>query len=124
MPERIQLQRTAGWRMPANTIKVTRPGAYGNPFVVWRHDDGQWMVSESSCHWQAPSKEAAQALAVEKFAASITKSTGHYGGRTWLAPLRGKNLACWCKPGTPCHADVLLRLANADWHTERKGAAC
>jgi hypothetical protein len=26
--------------------------------------------------------------------------------------LRGKNLACWCKPGKPCHADVLLRLVN------------
>jgi hypothetical protein len=23
--------------------------------------------------------------------------------------LEGKNLACWCPPGTPCHADVLLR---------------
>jgi Domain of unknown function (DUF4326) len=27
--------------------------------------------------------------------------------------LRGKNLACWCKLGNPCHADVLLRWANA-----------
>lgn len=27
--------------------------------------------------------------------------------------LHGKNLACWCKIGTPCHADVLLELANA-----------
>ncbi len=26
--------------------------------------------------------------------------------------LAGKNLACWCKPGEPCHADVLLKLAN------------
>jgi hypothetical protein len=29
-----------------------------------------------------------------------------------LLPLRGKNLACWCKLGEPCHADVLLELAN------------
>jgi len=29
-----------------------------------------------------------------------------------VAALRGKNLACWCKPGFPCHADVLLDLAN------------
>ena len=29
-----------------------------------------------------------------------------------LHELKGKNLACWCKPGTPCHADVLLRMAN------------
>lgn len=26
--------------------------------------------------------------------------------------LRGKNLACWCAAGQPCHADVLLELAN------------
>jgi hypothetical protein len=30
----------------------------------------------------------------------------------YLAPLRGKNLACWCKLDQPCHADVLLWLAN------------
>lgn len=29
-----------------------------------------------------------------------------------LTELRGKNLACWCKIGNPCHADVLLELAN------------
>jgi len=29
------------------------------------------------------------------------------------AELRGKNLACWCRIGEPCHADVLLSLANA-----------
>lgn len=29
------------------------------------------------------------------------------------AELRGKNLACWCAlGGTPCHADVLLEIAN------------
>jgi hypothetical protein len=27
--------------------------------------------------------------------------------------LRGKNLACRCKLGAPCHADVLLQMANA-----------
>jgi hypothetical protein len=26
--------------------------------------------------------------------------------------LRGKNLACWCRPGSPCHADILLELVN------------
>jgi len=30
-----------------------------------------------------------------------------------LHTLSGKNLACYCRPGTPCHADVLLGLANA-----------
>jgi hypothetical protein len=31
-----------------------------------------------------------------------------------IGQLRGKNLACWCKPGAPCHADVLLELANVE----------
>lgn len=26
--------------------------------------------------------------------------------------LKGKNLACWCKPTEKCHADILLRIAN------------
>jgi hypothetical protein len=30
-----------------------------------------------------------------------------------LSDLRRKNLACWCAQGDPCHADVLLELANA-----------
>jgi hypothetical protein len=30
----------------------------------------------------------------------------------FLVPLRGKNLACWCPLDQPCHADVLLDLAN------------
>ena len=29
-----------------------------------------------------------------------------------LAVLRGRDLACWCKPGDACHADVLLEVAN------------
>ena len=29
-----------------------------------------------------------------------------------LAPLRGRDLACWCPIGQPCHADVLIELAN------------
>jgi hypothetical protein len=28
------------------------------------------------------------------------------------AALRGKNLACWCRTDAPCHADVLLQVAN------------
>jgi hypothetical protein len=26
--------------------------------------------------------------------------------------LKGRDLACWCKPDEPCHADVLLEIAN------------
>ena len=44
-----------------------------------------------------------------------------------LAELRGKDLACWCGLDQPCHADVLLELANAagvrDNSTDQKGGA-
>lgn len=26
----------------------------------------------------------------------------------FLDALEGKDLACWCKPGEPCHADIIL----------------
>lgn len=117
-PQRVQLSRAKGWRMPPNTVKVTRPGPWGNPFAVWYGADpfgvDRWHVSRGSCHWPAPTKDAAIALAVLKHDKWL---------RSWLADqivaprhvlheLRGKNLACWCKVGTPCHADTLLRLAN------------
>lgn len=100
--------------MPPNTVKVTRPSAWGNDYVVWRDDEGHWTVSNGGCHWQVSSKAEGNNLAAAKFDRDATKRAAHYGGATWLAPLRGKNLACWCKLGEPCHADVLLRLANSE----------
>ena len=112
MPERIQLSRAKGWRMPPNTVKVDRSTPWGNDYVVWRDDEGQWTVSNGGCHWPVSSKIEGNRVAVEKFAAAAEKTAAHYGGATRLLPLRGKNLACWCRLGEPCHADVLLRLAN------------
>ena len=34
MPERIQLKRSKGWRMPPNTVKVDRTTRWGNPYRV------------------------------------------------------------------------------------------
>lgn len=95
-PQRIQLKRTKGWKMPPNTVKVTRPGRWGNPFKVG-------LVSE---YGDVPDAETA----VMFYRASIDKGLQRAAIILWL---RGKNLACWCKPGEPCHADVLLELANA-----------
>ena len=86
-PRRIQLKRTKGWRMPPNTVKVCRPSIWGNPFKVG--PDG----TRSEC--------------VAKYSQHIALLTNAV-----VQQLRGKNLACWCKPGTPCHADVLLKIAN------------
>jgi len=87
---RVQLRRAKGWRMPENTVKVSRPSKWGNPFVVGKNGvvDGADAVRRY------------RAIAVQ-FPVS------------GLAELRGSNLACWCRPDQPCHADVLLELANS-----------
>lgn len=96
-PIRVQLSRKKGWTMPPNTVKVSRPGKWGNPFVAGKTyrtvvgtnrpvDDAQHAVSlfRSMCWNKTEIKEA----------------------------LAGKNLACWCALDQPCHADVLLEIAN------------
>ena len=102
MPERIQRKRTKGWKMPPNTVSVTRPGRWGNPY------------SASLFRDYTPAQQTAD------FKRWID---GDRGARGWAGPpptadeirekLGGKNLACFCPLGQPCHADVLLDLANA-----------
>jgi hypothetical protein len=95
-PKRIQLSRKKGWRMPPNTVKVDRTTRWGNPFRVDESQDAAkcvrlyrlWMGDPGSVGWQEIVPLARR-------------------------DLRGKNLACWCPLGAPCHADVLLEIANA-----------
>lgn len=97
-PKRVQRQRTKGWRMPSNTVYVGRPTKYGNPFRMWRHT------------------KSSRLAVVEKFRRQVNRP-GVYGAefrRAVVRELRGKNLACWCPLDQPCHADVLLELANAE----------
>lgn len=103
-PRRIQRKRTKGWRMPPNTVSVCRPGKFGNPFVV-----GKTMLLGMS--WICPKDNES---AVEMFRKYIEKQFELYPDYTKekLHELRGKNLACWCKEGEPCHGDVLLEMAN------------
>ena len=125
MPVRIQLSRKKGWRMPPNTVKVSRPSKWGNPFAVWRDHDGKWFVSDGPCHWPVASKAEGLALAVDKHAEQMRAryNVAVYGAATDLLELqrelRGKNLACWCNLDHPCHADVLLEIANAEHSNPR-----
>jgi hypothetical protein len=110
-PIRIQLSRRKGWQMPPNTVKVSRPGPYGNPYKVTKvkiSADVKWAVEAGAGFRFFDTKEDAQSAAVELFkttriAELISRAPGS---------LRGRNLACWCKIDEPCHADVLLELAN------------
>lgn len=45
-------------------------------------------------------------------AAASLHSAPHVPERPDLTPLAGHDLACWCPLDQPCHADVLLELAN------------
>lgn len=89
-PARIQLSRTKGWRMPDNTVKVDRSTKWGNPYPV------------------DVKRTAPMAVAAFRLHILASPALREMAGKE----LRGKNLACWCQPGEPCHADVLLEIAN------------
>ncbi|MFZ1430584.1 MAG: DUF4326 domain-containing protein [Geminicoccaceae bacterium] len=106
MPERIQLRRVKDWRLPEGTVNCARPGPWGNPFVVGRDGTREECVQLY--------KMLLSGLLVLTCKASLgdQQEAARYA-RDHLHNLRGKNLACWCRlDGKPCHADVLLELAN------------
>jgi hypothetical protein len=86
--------------MPANTVYVGRPTKWGNHHYVGKIDplDGEPMDAAST---------------VYHFRRYIER-------HDWMlldacrSELRGKDLACWCPLDQPCHADVLLELANRE----------
>lgn len=122
MPERILRQRTKGWRMPAGAVYVGRGSAWGNPYRVVEcgkfTDDGS--IAWAGRHdWELNyphhrTREEAATRAVEGFKDWLLNGTSDKAkyARERLSWLRGKDLACWCASGQPCHADVLLKLAN------------
>jgi hypothetical protein len=66
----------------------------------------------------AATKTGALDLAVQTFVSIEVHYRYGFGGETYpfadLSELRGHDLMCWCPLGQPCHADVLLALANGD----------
>ena len=99
-PIRVQLRRVKGWKMPANTVNVARPSRWGNPFSV--ENNGRTNAVKYFREW----------LEGKRFINGKSAPTKE----TIRLMLRGHNLACYCDPkdGLPCHADVLLELANAE----------
>lgn len=97
-PARIQRKRIKGWKMPANTVYVGRPTKWGNPYAVNGNSRNMFAA--------VPADAAMAARWFREVAVKFPRDT--------FKPLRGKNLACWCDLSSPCHADVLLELANKD----------
>ena len=106
-PERIQLKRSKGWRMPDNTVKIDRTTRYGNPFEVSESDSGWLIKGPEFVRSGLASKTEASTIAVEAY-----RRWAKTGNAPDLGVLRGKNLACWCPLDGACHGDVLLELAN------------
>lgn len=110
-PRRVQ--RTRRERLPENTAYVGRPTRWGNPFRVMRLNNNRWAIFDDTGDQLSTSftnQRDANSLAVEWFAKYARYKIGL--DPTWLDSLRGKNLACWCPLDMPCHADMLLELAN------------
>lgn len=147
-PIRIQLRRTKGWKMPPNTRVVTRSTIFGNPWACGSREAFWWPQDPKGPRWisthHIPRLILTQHEAVAIFRgwmlAAYVPSNALPDGLTdagmvacraalvarrgtilaSLTALRGKNLACVCPLDAPCHADVLLELANA--HTDQAPA--
>ena len=99
-PIRIQRKRIKGWRMPEHTICVSRPSTFGNPFIV-----GKPVVYEGFLYKVKDAKHSVGLY--EKY---VVKA--HQQELLIKMNLEGWNLACWCSLDQPCHADILLKIAN------------
>lgn len=93
-PQRIQLSRRKGWRMPENTVKVDRSTPWGNPYQAGVDGDGnrQYLVDCFRAYINRPEQAALRERARQI--------------------LRGKNVGCWCGLDDPCHGDVWLEISN------------
>jgi hypothetical protein len=117
-PRRIQRQRTAGWRKPEGAIYVGRPTPFGNPYqltrigTVWvvfvQVEDADKPVTVSTVF----DERQARLVAVDGFRAMFRTPGGAEQAEYFARELHGRDLLCWCAPDMPCHADVLLDIAN------------
>ena len=76
---------------PKGAVYVGRPTRWGNP----------WPMSDESKRGEVCDK-------YETYATLRAQAEPE-----WIAPLKDKDLVCWCAP-LRCHADTLLRLANKE----------
>lgn len=103
-PVRLQLSRRKGFDLQALSratnglpaVNVARPTVWGNRFRTENYGSAVDVV--------------------DLFEHDTLKFSAFHPEKyhRWIAPLRGKNLACWCSLDQPCHADVLLEMANAE----------
>lgn len=98
--------------MPAGAIYVGRPTEWGNPFEQRMR---LCVTVERPAERVSPRRIwiVSPEIAVAMFRAWALTQIQFHRATGWIEKLRGKDLACWCPLNQPCHADVLLELANS-----------
>jgi hypothetical protein len=110
VPVRLRLSRAPGANLQQLSratngllvVNVARPTRWGNPH--------RWQ----SCPSDVGPPAWAQGAAVDTFREDLQAGRLRFTCVEVKASLAGSNLACWCAPDAPCHADVLLDFANAE----------
>lgn len=146
MPKRIQMSRQHAWRAEnAGAIIVARPRPLGNPFRIYQHckpgkredstrHPGDWGIEDTGrfnntyLHGYTKLGAARMACTMYRQALDDVYPPGSTARLLLIHELAGHDLACWCPlldPTTeqrwPCHADILLALANLGWTPETEG---
>ena len=126
-PVRIQRRRTKGWRMPEGAVYVGRPTSWGNPFNdlpvfvgipragIVKVGGRDLFAADAFRLWL----DGKLSFPPSKLAEELYRRRQAVLGR--VHELRGRDLACWCGESMPCHADVLLELANGSRASVRDG---
>lgn len=94
--------------MPADTVYVGRPSEFGNPFMI-----GGILAHPLEHLGLVEVRDAHHATVLFDNWLTLTDE-GKRVARQARVQLRGKNLACWCMTGQPCHGDILLKIANEE----------
>ncbi|WP_439593920.1 DUF4326 domain-containing protein [Microbacterium sp.] len=120
MPGRIQMTRNRPWRAEnPDAVRVDRATIWGNPFHVGEEIQVTTLDHEIAMIRTTPAIAVACYRDLMATRTSPAAPDDHPDDvaavQRWhdaIASLRGKDLACWCALDQPCHADVLLELAN------------
>lgn len=104
-PIRIQRKRERGWRLPPNTICVTRPGPFSNPYKI-----GDRFPEHLSIYKWYGTGEITRDNCLLAFASYAEDRL--LKEPEWLDPLLESDIACWCKVDEPCHGDIILELLD------------
>lgn len=122
-PKRIQRKRTKGFKLaeatdnPNGVVYVGRGTKWSNPFTIEKTESNVFQVvyrnKSNNLIWSIPLLD--KDVAFDNLLEHYRGYMHDYLGKDYISEhLKGKDLACFCPLDSPCHADVLLELANRE----------